>query len=108
MEMYYIGASPYEEDCAQTVNPDFHQKNRKECILYMEQLVRQLGLPPGGSYLSCRTEEHDFGHYREVVFHFDPTDPAQQQYADLAENGAARWDRTAAAALGLNLEEYPE
>lgn len=106
--MYYIGGSPYEEDCAQTVDPDFALKNRKECILYMEQLVQEFGLPPGTSYFAIRSQDHDFGVYREVVFHFDSLDTAQQDYADRVENGTARWNRTAAAALGLNLEDYPE
>lgn len=106
--MYYIGASPFEEDCAQTIDPDFPIKNRRECIAYMEQLVRVFGLPPGSSYFSCRSEQHDFGTYREVVFHFDETVQEELEYADRVENGLPRWDRRAAAALGLNLEDYPE
>ena len=100
-EFYYIGSSPYEEDCAQTVNQDFTRQNRRECLAYIELLTRQFGPPPGSAHFVVKTEDHDFGMYREVVIYFDPAEPEEVEYADQVENGLPQWDEEAKKNLGL-------
>lgn len=107
-ELFYIGSSPFDEDCAQTVSPDFAERNHRECAAYALQLARAYGEPPEGAYLAIKRENHDFGIYREVVIYFDPESEVQQEYASRVEEGLAKWDRKSAEVLGLNLEDYPE
>lgn len=63
----YIGPTPSDEDCAQTVDADFHEKNRAECRRFKE-LIEKICPPPENAYVKVHCENgHDFGTYREVV-----------------------------------------
>jgi hypothetical protein len=94
-ETFFIGSAPYEEDCAQTVDPNFTQQNLLECRVYMEQLLRVFGVLPTKAFLTIKAQDHDFGTYREVVVSFDPEDPEAEKYAMEVEGGIPKWDEEA-------------
>lgn len=63
----WLGPVPSEEDCAQTVDSDFHEKNRAECKRFKE-LIEKIVPTPKNAYVRIHVENgHDFGTYREVV-----------------------------------------
>lgn len=63
----YLGPTPSDEDCAQTVDNDFHEKNRAECKRFKE-LIEKIVPTPEKAYVKIHIENgHDFGAYREVV-----------------------------------------
>lgn len=101
-EFYYIGASPFEEDCAQTTDPAFAEKNRRECEAYLDLLTRTFGPPPGNAYLAIKAQDHDFGTYREVVVYFDPESEEEEAYALTVEAGVPKWDAVALSKLGVS------
>lgn len=87
-----IGTVPYEEDCAQTgITPDALGLNRLECRAYIAALRSKFGCEPEGSRLRVRSHPHDFGMYAEVVFEYDADSAACEAYAELVEEGVARW-----------------
>lgn len=63
----WLGPVPCEEDCAQTLDNDFHEKNRAECKRFKD-LIEKIIPTPENAYVRIHTENgHDFGSYREVV-----------------------------------------
>jgi hypothetical protein len=94
-ETFFIGSAPYEEDCAQTIDPDFAHQNLIECRAYLGQIIREYGKPPTGSHVALMSQNHDFGVYREVVVNFDPEDEESVKYASLVEGGLPKWDEAA-------------
>lgn len=63
----YLGPTPCDEDCAQTLDNDFHEKNRAECKRYKD-LIEKIVPTPENAYVKIHVENgHDFGSYREVV-----------------------------------------
>jgi hypothetical protein len=94
-ETFFIGSAPYEEDCAQTTDPNFTQQNMLECRVYMEQLLRVFGVCSAKAFLAIKAQSHDFGTYREVVVNFNPDDPDAEKYAIEVEGGIPKWDETA-------------
>ena len=95
MEFYEIGSSPCNEECAQTLDPNFTEKNRLECRVYIDQLTREFGEPPGEARYSVKASEHDFGTYREVVIRFNPDNEEETAYADKVQDGLTMWDTLA-------------
>lgn len=91
METIYIGSSPYEEDCAQTTNPNYHRIAMLELKLY-KRLLEALYPPPEGAFFKIVWQNHDFGTYGEVVAKFDEDNQAHADWAYLAEDGCATWD----------------
>lgn len=93
-----IGGAPHECDCAQLgVTPDFDGLNIIECKAYIIALKRVYGDPPKGVRFAVKTNEHDFGVYREAVVKFDfdgLTDEETrvvQKYVRAVTQGLARW-----------------
>ena len=109
-EYIEIGATPYDEDCAQVGSDDYQSRARKECGVYVRQLWRILeekkGMngdnAPTSFNLVVKSYPHDFGTYHEVVARFSDINA---DAADLAywveENAPANWDETAKEELGL-------
>ena len=63
----WLGPVPCDEDCAQTLDKDCHEKNRAECKRYKD-LIEKIVPTPENAYVKIHTENgHDFGSYREVV-----------------------------------------
>lgn len=95
MDSINIGATPYEEDCAQVGDPDYRAKARAECNRYIECLRKVYGSEPSGARLYIKSNPHDFGTYYEVECAFDAT-PEAENYAFAVENGLATWYDTKA------------
>jgi hypothetical protein len=88
-----FGTCPTEEDCVQTIDPEYETKARLEAIKYRELLHKKFGIPPNTDSLSIHRERHDFGSYYDVVFDYDPSDEEQVKYAFHVEaNLPKRWE----------------
>jgi hypothetical protein len=62
-----LGSAPYDEDCAQVGQPNFHVRARFECTVYAHQLNR---IFHDGDF-KVKSFPHDFGSYYEVVIYYD-------------------------------------
>ena len=89
-----LGPTPCDEDCAQTTDADFAEKNRAECKRYKEQLERLFPDLPEGCYFKVKAERgHDFGPYREVAFCFNPENETHWEMFDKIQSGLpSRWE----------------
>jgi len=87
-DIIYLGPCPADEEAAQSVDADFAARNKAECLLYIQAIKRKLGEPPDGAVLKIKTENHEFGPYREVVCEVDSNNEAAVQWAYMAEDKA--------------------
>ncbi len=92
-----IGPAPSEESCAQVGDPDYPERSRRECRVFLRMLLR---LFPASQSLEARlvvkTFPHDFGRYREVCVQFAPSSQEALGYAyHIESNAPARWDTLA-------------
>ena len=88
-----IGSSPINEDCAQVGSKDYATRAKKECKVYLNQLIRTHGAPPTGAFLAIKGFGHDFGTYYEVVVIYDEEIEKAVDYAFLLEgNAPENWD----------------
>lgn len=96
-----IGATPHGEACAQVGSTDYDSAAlmRLECRAYINQLRRLYGPEPAGAALVIKTNQHDFGSYKEVAVNYDEENEAAVSYAFLVEEGAEFWDDPAKAEL---------
>jgi hypothetical protein len=76
-----LGSSPPAEPCAQLGRDGYYEEARRECQAYIALLRRTVGEEPDGTYLSIRSNEHDFGTYLSVVCYYDPTIEGAMDYA---------------------------
>ena len=98
-----IGATPYDEECAQVGEPNYRQLARIECNAFIAQLRRMFGPEPEGAQLRVKSFSHDFGSYHEVVCYFDPDNEASTEYAFQCEGeGPAEWDQQARQELSTS------
>lgn len=92
LDHIYIGPCPANEDCAQIgVTEGAARLNRIECEAYIEALRLVYGPEPEGAYFHIKTEQHDFGPYREVVCYYEDDKPEAVEYAFRAEFGLGTW-----------------
>lgn len=97
-----IGPSPIEEDCAPVGRPDYEERSRRECHVFLRQLERQFP-PPDGASLFIKSFLHDFGAYREVCVRY----ARALEYAYGLENDIPMyWDDIARYELCWH-EQYP-
>ena len=91
-----VGCAPACEDCAQVGSADYHQRARRECRAYINQLRRIFGPEPEGAHLSVRSNPHDFGTYLSVTCSYDETRAASVDYAFRCESKSPEeWDEQA-------------
>lgn len=96
--VFYLGPCPAEEDAAQSTDPDFHARNKAECLAYITAIKRVCGEPPEGATLRIKAEQHDYGQYREVAVEFDATKPEAVAYAvKCDENAPTTWEQAGMA-----------
>lgn len=105
LEKIYIGSSPYEEDCAQVGQPDFHTKSKAELQAFKDQLQRLFPAPEGACY-QVVWSNHDYGRYGEVCAVFDPSNEEHTDWAYIAEDGCATWDDEAKAFLAESAKNW--
>ena len=102
-----IGCSPWAEDCAQVGTDNYHQRARKECAAFVNQIRRVVGLEPHGARLRIKSNPHDFGDYLEVECVYDDACETAVNYAFECEGhkGLEYWDAQAKTELGLTVAE---
>jgi hypothetical protein len=96
-----VGSAPSCEDCAQVGTADYHDRARRECRAYVNQLRRTFGPEPEGAKLSLKSNPHDFGTYLSVVCFYDPEQPTSTDYAFRCEDGPEEWDEQARQELAM-------
>jgi len=102
MDELYLGPVPCDEDCAQVGSDDYYNRSRKECNVFINQLIRQFGQPPENTRFKIKSNPHDFGTYHEVVVIFDEQDDKSIDYAFNVEKSAnTEWDDLARTELGM-------
>ena len=91
---------PLGEECAQLGAADYSSRSRKECMAFINQLVRVFGEPPSGANFKITSNPHDFGTYRDVDIVFNDEDEVASEYAYQVEaNLPEYWDDAAKAEL---------
>jgi hypothetical protein len=95
IQIIQIGATPCEEECAQTGRSDYPERSRRECLVFQRMLER-LYPAPDGACLEVKSFPHDFGGYREVCVCYDDENEAASEYAfRLERETPLKWDATA-------------
>ena len=94
--MFYLGPSPYEEDCIAVGENDYARRARLECQIYISQLKRMFKNIPQGVRFLILANDHDFGIYYEVVIQYNPNDATSIDFSlNVEENLPATWDELA-------------
>ena len=84
-----IGPVPADEDCQQCGTPDYNAvAAREECYRFIRAIRITVGHEPQGSWLTVRSNEHDFGTYYEVNVKYDDNYPEAIDYAFKVESEA--------------------
>ena len=98
-----LGPAPCNENCAALGrDDDFDVRNRRECLALIHQIRRERGEEPGSAQLKIKSNNHDYGVYREVVCYFDNHDEEGMNYAFKCETEyPEEWDTEARKELGL-------
>ena len=95
-EWLTLGPVPYEEDCVQVnSNEDYLPAMNKEVRKFVEFLQNRFLNIPENAYFGVKSENHDFGTYKEAAIFWDTEDEESEQFAFFVEsNIPARWDDT--------------
>jgi len=56
---------------AQVGQPDYDEKQRFERKYLKYRIFELIGNPPEGSYLKWTANQHDFGTYHDIVYHYN-------------------------------------
>ena len=83
-----IGSAPADEECAQVGTPNYHARAKRECLAFIKEIRKVIGLEPPLAVLKVESFEHDFGTYLDVVCWFDKDDPESRDYALRCEGEA--------------------
>ena len=94
-----IGTVPCNENCTQNdPTGDYAAAQRREALLFAEQIRRHYPEPEGG-YITVKRFPHDFGSYYEACAVFDDEDETATNWAFDVENDALgklqNWDEQA-------------
>lgn len=93
---YDFDTVPYDEPCAQVGEENYHKDSRTESRAMMNQLIRMFGMPPDGSYLTLKSNPHDFGDYLSIRYVWDDDRREHVAYFNKLEAGWPDvWDREA-------------
>jgi hypothetical protein len=87
-ETYWLGPCPSDEEPASTLDTDFHERNKAECRAFIQAIKRVCGEPPEGAVLRIKTEQHEYGAYRECIVEFDGNNPEAAAYAAKCDESA--------------------
>jgi hypothetical protein len=89
-DVYWLGAAPAEEDCAQVGSSDYARRAIDECRRYIDAIRKVWGPEPEGARLTVKSQSHDFGTYYEVAVVFDGTIKAAAEYAVKCDRDAPK------------------
>jgi hypothetical protein len=107
VERIDVGSVPCDEPCQQVGMPSYDgMKARKECRVYMHQLERVFGKPPGSARFRVAANNHDFGTYHSVEIRYDATKGEEVEYAYKVDGDCpAKWDDKALIELMPTLHD---
>lgn len=98
-----LGGTPAEESCAQVGSENYHRDARKECNVFIRQLIRHFPEVPSGASFTVKSFPHDFGSYLEVAIVFDDESEAAVKYACKVDRELPTlWDAEARKELNLD------
>lgn len=84
---------PHEEPCIQLGKPNYSAFSKMEANALTEQIVRELGEPPGGCKMKLSTNPHDFGTYYDVVLEYDDSKADNVEWMLKVESSIPyKWD----------------
>lgn len=93
---------PSGEDGPQLGQDNYGSQCRINGRVFIAQLIRQFGEPPGGARLVIKGNSHDFGTYYTVDCVFNSDSDVECEYAfKLERECPENWDRQARQELGL-------
>ena len=95
----YIDEVPVEEPCAQVCSINYYYLAMIEISTHKNQLIRQWGMPPAGSFFRTHPNPHDAGTFYTLNYIFDDENESHIAYAYLMENCATKWDSIALAEI---------
>lgn len=106
----YLDSTPADEPCAQSVEPDFEQRNKAECIRFRDLLLKAYP-PPSQAYIVIKSQPHDFGTYRCVVTMMEEPICVEDEvfvigWNDKVDSCPSTWDELEALAQGISVEAY--
>ena len=86
-EFLTLGSAPFEEDCVQ-VNPDedYLPAMVKEVKKFVQFLDNRFLNIPDSAYFGVRSDNHDFGTYKEAAIYYDSDDKESEQFAMFVES----------------------
>lgn len=92
-----LGATPYEESCAQVGDNNYREEAADEMFVYIEQLYRKFpDCKSKNVYFKAHWNNHDFGVYGEVSVFWNTENEEADQYAYfIDQNLPANWDKEA-------------
>jgi len=78
MNYIEIGSVPYDEECAQVGEANYHELSKIECRLFAKQIIEQFNeqIEETGCLIRVKSFQHDFGNYSEVVVYYPDTEKA--------------------------------
>lgn len=96
-----IGSTPSDEDCVQTINPDYDRLSRQECERFRQLVLKICGQPPNDTvWVGVKKFPYECdkcclsGFYREVVVFYDNTNQEGMDYAYWVESHSPQtWDQ---------------
>ena len=93
-EWLTLGPVPYEEDCVQVnSNEDYLPAMVKEVRKFVQLLDNRFLNIPENAYFGVKSENHDFGPYKEAAIYYDTDDAESEQFAFFVEtNLPATWN----------------
>jgi hypothetical protein len=94
-----LGPAPAFEETSDA--PNQPELNKAECRIYRAQLLRTNPVPAGlDAWYIIKTNDHDFGPYREVGIRFNEQDAAASTWAwEMQDNSPTHWDAQAKVEL---------
>lgn len=104
MEYIEIGATPYDEDCAQVGSENYRKDAMKEMDAYINQLNRAFTEAESwGIRFKQKWFNHDFGSYGEVCIYWNNENEDADIHAyEIERNLPSNWDEEAKKELTEN------
>ena len=95
-EWLTLGPVPYEEDCVQVnSSEDYLPAMVKEVRKFVEFLNNRFLNIPENAYFGVKSENHDFGPYKEAAIYWDTDDEESEKFAYFVESHIpATWNDT--------------
>lgn len=96
-DQFELGTTvPHDEPCSQMGDDNFTVLSKMEASALMNQIIRELGVPPEGTRLKMISCGHDFGTYYDVaVIYDDESEESQEWMLKVESDLPLNWDKDA-------------